>query len=257
MEPYTFPSSPLPPEIRAPTITKRARNRAEFTWDALPGVADYNYGYEIYWIEPDRTEWVRAFTTGAIVHEDINLLTEGLYRAKIRGTNACGVGPFSAEMEVTVGNFYNWMKIFERLDEYAKRLLPAAAYNVLLRTELEFPEISPIAYPEYTPSALRYIVPWEERGQGWWYQGQRTSNGFREGSGVEINSNGEDFGFIAIGHYLDDEMIGKFLTIYWDGLIGRGRFRGRRQQGTWRYTMIDGTTYIRTFDDGVCIRNCT
>jgi len=45
------------------------RNRAEFTWDSLPGVSDYNYGYEVFWIEPERTEFVPAFSTGAIVHE--------------------------------------------------------------------------------------------------------------------------------------------------------------------------------------------
>jgi hypothetical protein len=139
LEPYIFPTNPLPPKIRAPTFEKVARNRAEFTWDALPGVSDYNYGYEVHWIEPYRQDWERAFITDAIVHEEINLLTEGSYLIKIRGTNQCGTGEFSEVLELTVDNFYRKMKYFEKLDEQAKKLLPPAAYAVLLRTELEFP----------------------------------------------------------------------------------------------------------------------
>jgi hypothetical protein len=167
---------------------------------------------------------------------------------KIRGTNTCGKGEFSGVIELTVDNFYRKMLYFQKLDEYAKRLLPPAAYAVLLRTELEFPPISALTQPDYIPTNNRYIVPWEERGEGWWYQGQRLQNGVRQGNGVEINSNGEDYGFIAIGHYMNDDMIGDFLCIYYDGEIGRGEFKGRKQIGRWTFEMRDGTTYTRTYN---------
>jgi hypothetical protein len=47
---------------------------------------------------------------------------------------------------------------------------------------------------------------------------------------------------------MNDEMIGDFLCIYYDGEIGRGEFKGRKQVGRWTFEMRDGTIYTRTYN---------
>ena len=87
--------------MNVPRLVHKTSTTMIVSWDAVTGLANGQFSYELWWDQGNNNQFVQLTETDRLTYTVFNINSSLSYRFKVRARTACGYGMFSNELGIT------------------------------------------------------------------------------------------------------------------------------------------------------------